>query len=100
MLACDRIRILAVFSSGKIMAKWRNSRVLSAGYTCYENLQSSCRVDLCASVFVAGWCSRVTCRVHRDTEKDMKKKIPVLTLCATLFALCFSAQAQALALLT
>ena len=31
---------------------------------------------------------------HRDREKDMKKKITVLTLCATLFALCVAADAQ------
>ena len=29
-----------------------------------------------------------------ETEKDMNKKITVLTLCAMLFALCFSAEAQ------
>jgi putative tryptophan/tyrosine transport system substrate-binding protein len=29
-----------------------------------------------------------------ETEKDMKKKITILTLCAMLFALCFPAQAQ------
>ena len=44
MLAGDLIRILVVLSSGKVMAKWRNSRVISAGYTCDENHQSSCRV--------------------------------------------------------
>jgi putative ABC transport system substrate-binding protein len=32
--------------------------------------------------------------VDRDTEKDMKKKITVLTLCAMLFALCLPADAQ------
>jgi putative ABC transport system substrate-binding protein len=32
--------------------------------------------------------------VDRDREKDMKKKITVLTLCAMLFALCSSAEAQ------
>jgi ABC-type uncharacterized transport system substrate-binding protein len=32
--------------------------------------------------------------VDRDTEKDMKKKITVLTLCAMLFAFCLSAEAQ------
>jgi hypothetical protein len=32
--------------------------------------------------------------VDRDTERDMKKKITVLTLCAILFALCSSAGAQ------
>jgi putative tryptophan/tyrosine transport system substrate-binding protein len=32
--------------------------------------------------------------VDQGTEKDMKKRITVLTLCAMLFALCFSAQAQ------
>jgi len=32
--------------------------------------------------------------VDRDREKDMKKKITVLTLCAMLFALCVSAEAQ------
>jgi ABC-type uncharacterized transport system substrate-binding protein len=32
--------------------------------------------------------------VDRDREKDMKKKITVLTLCAMLFALCFPAEAQ------
>ena len=29
-----------------------------------------------------------------ETEKDMKKKITVLTLCAMLFALCFTVGAQ------
>ncbi len=38
--------------------------------------------------------SSVECRVDRDTEKDMKIKITVLTLCAMLFALCSSADAQ------
>jgi len=33
-------------------------------------------------------------QVDRDKEKDMKKKITVLTLCAMLFALCSSAEAQ------
>jgi putative ABC transport system substrate-binding protein len=32
--------------------------------------------------------------VDQDREKDMKKKITVLTLCAMLFALCVSAEAQ------
>jgi putative ABC transport system substrate-binding protein len=32
--------------------------------------------------------------VDRDREKDVMQKIPVFTLCATLFALYFSAQAQ------
>ena len=32
--------------------------------------------------------------MERDKEIDMKKKITVLTLCAMLFALCFSAEAQ------
>jgi ABC-type uncharacterized transport system substrate-binding protein len=32
--------------------------------------------------------------VDGDREKNMKKKITVLTLCATLLALCFSAEAQ------
>ena len=32
--------------------------------------------------------------MERDTEKDMKKTITVLALCAMLFALCFSAEAQ------
>jgi putative tryptophan/tyrosine transport system substrate-binding protein len=32
--------------------------------------------------------------VDRDSEKNMKKKIKVLTLCAMLLALCFSAEAQ------
>jgi len=32
--------------------------------------------------------------VDRDIEKDMKKKITVLTLCAMLYALCLPAQAQ------
>ena len=38
--------------------------------------------------------SRVECRVDRGKEKHMKKKITVLTLCAMLFALCVSAEAQ------
>ena len=41
---------------------------------------------------------RGECRVSsdewRDREKHMKKKITVLTLCAMLFALCSSAEAQ------
>ena len=37
--------------------------------------------------------SRVACRVER-AEKNMTRKITVLTLCAMLFALCSSAQAQ------
>jgi putative ABC transport system substrate-binding protein len=32
--------------------------------------------------------------VDRDREKDMKKKLMVLTLCAMLFALCSSGEAQ------
>jgi len=32
--------------------------------------------------------------VHRDREKDMKKKITVFAFCAVLFALCMSAEAQ------
>ena len=36
----------------------------------------------------------VECRVDRGKEKHMKKKITVLTLCAMLFALCVSAEAQ------
>ena len=38
--------------------------------------------------------SSVECQVDRDREKDMKKKIRVLTFCAMLFALCSSAEAQ------
>ena len=34
-------------------------------------------------------------RVDRDTEKDMKKKITVLALCAMLFALCSFADGAA-----
>ena len=45
MLAGDRIRILAVFCSGKVMAKLKNCRVFLTGCTRYENQQSSCRVD-------------------------------------------------------
>jgi ABC-type uncharacterized transport system substrate-binding protein len=39
---------------------------------------------------------RGECRVTsgRDREKDMKKKVAVLSLCAMLLALCFSAEAQ------
>ena len=39
---------------------------------------------------------RGECRVDRVTEKDkdMKKKITVLTLCTVLLALCVSAEAQ------
>ena len=37
---------------------------------------------------------RGECRVDRGKEKHMKKKITVLTLCAMLFALCVSAEAQ------
>ena len=33
--------------SGKVMAKLKNSFVLLTGYTCYENLQSSCRLVRC-----------------------------------------------------
>ena len=32
--------------------------------------------------------------MDRDREKDMKKKIPVLTFCVMLYAPCFSASAQ------
>ena len=32
--------------------------------------------------------------MDQDKERDMKKKITVLTLCAMLFALCVSADAQ------
>jgi putative ABC transport system substrate-binding protein len=35
-----------------------------------------------------------TVKSIRDKEKDMKKKIPVFTLCAMLFALCLPADAQ------
>ena len=38
--------------------------------------------------------SSVEWQVDGDREKDMKKKITVLTLCAMLFALCSSAEAQ------
>ena len=38
--------------------------------------------------------SSVECRVDRGKEKHVKKKITVLTLCAMLFALCLSAEAQ------
>ena len=38
-------------------------------------------------------CRGVECRVAR-AEKNMNRKITVLTLCAMLFALCFSAEAQ------
>jgi len=31
------------FIMAKVVAKQKNSLVLSSGYTCYENLQSSCR---------------------------------------------------------
>jgi putative ABC transport system substrate-binding protein len=34
------------------------------------------------------------CQVDKDREKDMKKKITVLTVCAMLFALSYSASAQ------
>jgi hypothetical protein len=37
------IRFHSRFYSSKVMAKWQNSRVLSCGYTCYENGESSCR---------------------------------------------------------
>jgi len=43
MLACDRIRILAVFSSGKVIAKSKNTFVFLTGYMWYENHNSSCR---------------------------------------------------------
>ena len=33
----ERIRFLFVFSSGKVMAKWKNSDAISSGYTRYEN---------------------------------------------------------------
>jgi hypothetical protein len=32
--------------------------------------------------------------MDRDSKKDMKKKLTFLTLCAMLFALCSSAEAQ------
>ena len=41
-----------------------------------------------------GECRGSRCRVDRGKEKHMKKKITVLTLCAMLFALCVSAEAQ------
>jgi hypothetical protein len=60
MLGCDRIRILAVFSSGKVMAKSENSYVFLAGYTCYENQQSSCRPEFVFSfeglLYAFGFC--------------------------------------------
>jgi hypothetical protein len=40
-----RIRIDRGFLSGKIMAKQENSIVISVDYTCYENRQSSCRLE-------------------------------------------------------
>jgi hypothetical protein len=39
------------------------------------------------------WVRRGECRVGR-TERNMKKKITVVTLGAILFALCMSAEAQ------
>ena len=41
-----------------------------------------------------GRVSSIECRVDRDREKNMKKKITVLTLCAMLSALSYSASAQ------
>jgi hypothetical protein len=41
------IRIMRGVSSGKVVAKQENSVVISCGYTCNENPQSSCR--LCSS---------------------------------------------------
>ena len=41
-----------------------------------------------------GECQSVECRVDRDREKQMKKKLTVLTLCAMLLAFCSSADAQ------
>jgi putative tryptophan/tyrosine transport system substrate-binding protein len=38
--------------------------------------------------------SSVECPVDGDREKDMKRKITVLTLCAMLLVLCVSAEAQ------
>jgi ABC-type uncharacterized transport system substrate-binding protein len=38
--------------------------------------------------------SSVEWQVDRDKGKDMKNKFTILTLCVTLFALCFSAEAQ------
>jgi hypothetical protein len=40
-----RIRIDRGFFSGKVMAKQGNSIVISVGYTCSENQQSSCRLE-------------------------------------------------------
>src|SRR5215469_11156126 len=40
----ERIRIYSFFCSSKVIAKWKNSLVISSGYTRYENCQSSCRV--------------------------------------------------------
>jgi len=60
MLAGDGIRILAVFSSGKVMAKWINSRVISSHYTCYENHQSSCRVgSIPLDLVPSHWCKMI-----------------------------------------
>ena len=45
MLARDTIRIVAGFSSGKVMTSQKIRSVFLTGYTCYENLQSSARLD-------------------------------------------------------
>src|SRR6516162_9768902 len=45
------------FSSGTVMAKRRNSRVISASYTRYEDCQSSCRVySICCKTTAATRC--------------------------------------------
>ena len=41
----DWIRIDHGFFSNKVMAREENSIVISVGYTCYENQQSSCRLE-------------------------------------------------------
>jgi hypothetical protein len=40
----DSIRFHGGFHSSKVVAKLQKSLVLSSGYTCYENQESSCRL--------------------------------------------------------
>jgi hypothetical protein len=72
MLACDRIGILPAFSSGKVVAMLRTCLVFLTGYTCYENQQSSCRVDLSAGVLILFVClsSRLVVRIDLGKTRN------------------------------
>jgi hypothetical protein len=56
MLACDRIRILAAFSSGKVMAKLKNCRVFLTGVLRESTiLVSSTEIDQINRALPAQW---------------------------------------------